>query len=972
MLKKSILIFLAALAVPFSVFAQGKIAGIVKDKTTGESLADVNIIFRAEMVNGREAALEGLITGACSNVKGEYFFLNVPVGVFRIEFSYMGYKTQVITGIKSKMDLTTYLDVKMEEGVLELGEEITFAAERPLIEKSQTASKTGIGANELDNKLPVCTIYDVIQTAASTFNGYVRGGRKFETKTLVDGVDVSDPYFSGGTGHLSIERYTQAVRTQEGEINSVGVNQSSVLAVDILAGTFNAEYEAASAGIINIITKDGGRKYSGKVFFRTSPGGLRHKGPDVYSLETDLYNNERDAKLADPNTAAVGALYNWTPDKYSYGKGRTMNSEASLGGPLGRKGGFFLSNRYYNSYGRFPGEFLRTITTSLKLHYNLSARMKLTGNIIVDDGGQLTGFYNRPFTQYTKFYMEGIPRNRKLGLMYYLNLQHTLSNKTYYEVKFCQNYKHTEIGYTDGNNDGWIDYGEEDGDFLIIDSAAEVEKYYGDDTRRGFFVTSPWGDSGPYTSFGNGIYHTNGPGFYYENLKRSAITLKFDMTSQVTFNHQLKFGFLYKKHTVEDFKQKQQVSVFFDPVYPFEQTDMKIYPMEYGLYFQDKIEYQGIIVNAGLRLDGWKTGGKQYDDLYNPAEQLTDDRGKTSRADIRNTNPETVWNFSPRLGISHPISDNAAMHYSWGRFVQPPQFSNMYEEYGTLSNPSLPNAQDIEWGLPEATAYEMGLQFSPCRGWGFDVTAYYRDIDNYGSLGYQINTRKGYLYYFNTSFGYADSRGIEISIEKRPAGWFSGRISYAYSYIKESVRASAYTIDAETNSIAYTPDKGEIPLENRQYMDTYERNVLGGSSSLSGGYDRKHKIALTTLMNLPFGIDITTLTDAASGFFYSVTATTDDPRLREQAESPWTIQNDVRLSKWFTLGGTKKASVFFEARNIFDRTNITAYSDRDTRDKAMWEEDDNPQGKYGWATNGDGIPFYDIAREIYFGFDFSF
>ncbi len=970
MFKKSLLIFLVALVIPFSVFAQGKIAGIVTDKATGEPLSDVNIVIKARMVDGQEVAMGGVLLGASSNANGEYFILNVPVGIYKIEFSYVGYKTQAKTNVKSELDLSTYLDIEMEEGVLEMGEEITIVAERPLVEKSLTASKTGIDVSELNNTLPINTIDDVIQTAASTFNGYVRGGRKFETKTLVDGVDVSDSYFSGGTGRLSVERYTQAIRTQDGENNAVGINQSSVQAIDILAGTFNAEYEAATAGIINIVTKDGGQKYSGKVFFRSSAGGLGHKGPNVYAWETDLYNAEKLAKSADyPDD--IDKRYNWTPDKYSYGDGRTMNTEISFGGPLGEKGGFFLSNRYYNSNGRFPGEFQRTITTSLKLHYNISRGIKLTGNMIVDDGGQLTGFYNRPFTQYTKFYMEGTPRNQKLGLMYYLNWQHTLSNKTYYEIKFSKNSKQTEIGYTDGNNDGWIDY-DEDGDFLIIDSVADVTKYYGDDTRRGFYVTSPWNDSSAQTSFGNGVYKSNGPGYYYEDLKRSAMTLKFDMTSQVTFNHQLKFGFLYKKHTIEDFKQKQQLSVFFDPNYPFEQTDMKINPKEYGMYFQDKIEYQGIIINAGVRLDGWKSGGKQYDDLYNPAEQVTDDWGKVSRADIRNTDPETVWKLSPRLGISHPISDNAAMHYSWGKFIQPPQFSNMYDEYGTLSNPSLPNAQDVDWAPPEATAYEMGLQFSLGNDWGFDVTAYYRDIDNYGSFGYQINTEAGYLYYFNTSFGYADSRGIEVSVEKRPTGWLSGRMSYAYSYIKASARASAYTLDAVTNRNAYTPDMGDIPLENRQYMDTYERNVMGGNSSLSSGYDRKHKIGLTTLMSLPYGIDLTSLSDWASGFVYPVTATTEDTRLREQAVSKWTMQTDVRLSKWFTLSGSKKVSVFLEIRNLFDRTNIVAYSTADNTDRALWEEDGNPQGKYSWAVNGDGIPFYDIAREMYFGFDFSF
>ncbi|RIK73178.1 hypothetical protein DCC62_17930 [candidate division KSB1 bacterium] len=156
--------------------------------------------------------------------------------------------------------------------------------------------------------------------------------------------------------------------------------------------------------------------------------------------------------------------------------------------------------------------------------------------------------------------------------------------------------------------------------------------------------------------------------------KRNAIQLKGDLTSQINFNHQLKAGFLYRRHSVEDFQQRTQVIKTFDRNFPFEETSYKLNPQEYAIYAQDRIEYQGIIINAGVRIDGFDTGAEQFGDFFNVSRSDTLASGAIQRTQLRSANVPTKWFFGPRLGISHPISDNAAMHYSWGRFFSPPSF----------------------------------------------------------------------------------------------------------------------------------------------------------------------------------------------------------------------------------------------------------------------------------------------------------
>ena len=57
---------------------------------------------------------------------------------------------------------------------------------------------------------------------------------------MVDGIDVSDTYFRAGEGANTYNPYTDVNRTSDGEFTAVGINASNVQALDIVAGTFNA------------------------------------------------------------------------------------------------------------------------------------------------------------------------------------------------------------------------------------------------------------------------------------------------------------------------------------------------------------------------------------------------------------------------------------------------------------------------------------------------------------------------------------------------------------------------------------------------------------------------------------------------------------------------------------------------------------------------------------------------------------
>jgi outer membrane receptor protein involved in Fe transport len=194
-----------------------------------------------------------------------------------------------------------------------------------------------------------------------------------------------------------------------------------------------------------------------------------------------------------------------------------------------------------------------------------------------------------------------------------------------------------------------------------------------------------------------------------------------------------------------------------------------------------------MILNGGIRVDYWAPG-KYVDDacadtssaLIVPQalrQQYLDDTFSLfgSRMKAR---------FSPRLGISHPITDNQTLFFSYGHFSKIPRPQFVYSKLTRTSvRSSLPVGNPNL--NPETTvAYELGIknQFS-----GNDVltiTAYYKDIFDYitektvrrlGTAG----TAQYYTTYLNSD--YARVRGIEIEYKKRAGTWFRGVAYMSYS-----------------------------------------------------------------------------------------------------------------------------------------------------------------------------------------------
>ena len=235
----------------------GKISGKVVDEND-EPLIGCNIIVK------------GTSYGAATNLEGEYFILNVPPGIYQISASMIGYGTVTIEGAQVIVDLTARADFSLRPETIE-GEEIVVTAEKPTVRLDQTSMSAVVSSEDIEN-LPVTDVGDIIELQAGIVrdpNGgfHVRGGRSSEVSFWVDGVATTDSY-DGSSGL---------------EIENAGIQE-----VQVISGTFNAEYGQAMSGIVNVVTKDGGQNYDGNLDFYA--GGYHSNHSDIYSLSSPFSN----------------------------------------------------------------------------------------------------------------------------------------------------------------------------------------------------------------------------------------------------------------------------------------------------------------------------------------------------------------------------------------------------------------------------------------------------------------------------------------------------------------------------------------------------------------------------------------------------------------------------------------------------------------------------------------------------------
>ncbi len=154
---------------------------------------------------------------------------------------------------------------------------------------------------------------------------------------------------------------------------------------------------------------------------------------------------------------------------------------------------------------------------------------------------------------------------------------------------------------------------------------------------------------------------------------------------------------------------------------------------------QDKLELGSFTVNAGLRLDYSSSNVDWY------AVSAFEQSFFSSKYDESTVYPTVrstpQWQISPRLGIAHPISENAKLFFNYGHFKQLPQYETLFRIQRTSQN-SMSSYGDPNIFLAKTISYELGFDYVLWEDYLVQVAGFYNDISDqqdfteiYGTVG---------------------------------------------------------------------------------------------------------------------------------------------------------------------------------------------------------------------------------------------
>jgi outer membrane receptor protein involved in Fe transport len=879
------LVALALAARPAHAQATGKITGVVTDSETGETLVGVSVVV---------AGSDGV--GSATDLEGRYYILQSPVGTQTLRVTYVGYAPVTVEGVEVRSGLTSTVNVRMAPEAIEAGE-VVVTAENPLVRPDITSTRRTTSREEMINTPGLEGALDVLRNEAgvvldagpqaiqigqgqtlqvrdeSVKNVHVRGGRGGEILFLVDGMPVSHPIY-GGRSVL--------------ELTVNDVDQ-----VELLTGAFSAEYGQAQSGVVNISTRSGGDRLQAGFDVKTDEVGLLGRSYDTRFLSFFGGGPLTPLNRAIPGTASVFVSGNVNLTNTPYDNRRTRQPFDVLGLAL-------------------PGRQDNTAGLNARLDWRAAPGLRLAGT------------YNASWKAYTTYdwlwqdFPEHLPASTRQNHNVALSLNHVLSDRTFYTVR---------AGYLGVDFRSNLD-GRRPSDFWVFypdSSAFAARQGMGYDAFR-----QQHGDAAPFRVDPTvapptldpltGLFDGSGFVTSWRDDRTRSFTFKADLTSQVTPSHLAKVGVEVQRHDIRyvdvadggvalsPYGRRVWLGEGSDAVVrppgPFPEFGQNrwvfdVRPMTVGLYAQDKFELSTLIINAGLRLDGFLVGetvfGEEYRQTWEAATGLAPDWRRLRTA------------LSPRLGISFPINTETVLFFSYGHFSQLPELQFYYRDPytgGLTGNPGL----DYELTI----LYEFGLTREVARDWAVDVKGYAKDIS--GQIG--TTTVRGDLglpVHLYDNNGYARARGLELVLTRRAAGMLSGSATYTVQW------ANGFASSAFEN---YVQSLTDFPLpirERRLGWDTRHQAVAQGTFTTGTRAGRR-------LFGLPVPphFTATVLSRGQTGLPYTP-GTTDQAeaqRTENTATGPPVFSTDLRLRQGIDLPGRGVLSVFVDVFNLFDQNNV--------------------------------------------------
>jgi outer membrane receptor protein involved in Fe transport len=857
LLLSSALLVLAAVA-PARAFAQatGKIAGSVVDRKTGRALAFVNV------------AVPEARTGALSDSKGDFLIGNVPPGTYTVRAQFTGYGMETVPGIVVAAGRTATLKIAMTEVVVATEKEVVVTGTRPLVDVKAGGTIRTVRSEDIANQ-GLQTIADVVASQAGVSNEEnvlrVRGGRGDEVTIFVDGVAFRDPI--------------------SGESTAGKLSARSVAELTLVSSGFSARYGQALSGVVDVRLKDGGPNFEGGLsaqagnwwtqFYEAQLSGpdpvtrgLRRVGLGLPGEATMFLNLSAD--FTNTHLPALNDL----PGRPRL---RSGYEDSFLGAKFRYSPDVFMP--FQENVWRGVAKWTWKPRTELKfgVAYNK--------NVAFDQG-----FSRRPFADisgqsltypwYLHDRLTHFPTVTTDANTFAIDVTKTTGTKGFHQFQVSRSFSGQEVA-VDGKK--WFEYEQPDEDGL---PAGQNRPYFQ--------------DSGDYNE--------------WDFAKSISWTADYRLARNFGRIHRAEFGL---QNTFQDVQYTTIIDPWvFDPDGLGRDHDLwRVHPAQGAAYAQDRLEYEGFIVEGGVRLD-WFFPGSELERAV--ADTANKNISSSTRQDFMEDTGSVFGRrvkgvLSPRIAVSHPIRGQDKLFFNFGQFTQFPSYYYVYSKLTSVSSASFPVLGNPNLNPEKSVQFEVGGEHLFRPDLAGKIALFQKDIYDYPtSVSFQRlegENISDFLVFLNLDF--ARSRGFELEFEKSRRKYWSWRANYTYSVAKgKSSDPNAAKIVEESGGNARERNLGEGYLFwNRPHRLNF---AVDFRSPLDG--DRAAAFGVT----LPRGFGANLSGTFQSGRAYTpANALGDDQAAQYSKNGPFEVLLNLKLGKEIRAGA-RALRLSLTGENILD------------------------------------------------------
>jgi hypothetical protein len=776
----------------------GKISGVVTDAQTGE------------VIIGASVVITGTSYGSPTDIYGNFTILNLPPGEYTVRTSSVGYTAMTQTQVRVVIDQTTTLNFKLIPEAVQ-SEEVIVVAQRPVVQKDVSSSQANITSKDIET-LPVASVSAVVGLQAGIQSGLVIRGSSNADQTafIVDGLTLRN------------ERNNQPYS---------GISLSSIQDIQVQTGGFNAEYGDIRSGVVNVITKEGKLKgYSLGASVRVAPPTAKNFGPSPFNYNSyfmrpfldpavafvgtgtgndpgpwDAYTRAQYRNFIGWNAVSKQSLADNDPNNdltpleaqqlflFQHRKDGTIRKpdydvDGGFGGPVPIVSDYLGNLRFFASYRQSQSMYMIPLSTdayrdwygSLRVTSDIGSSMKLmasymrgiqtgtssnnTGNSgMMATAGDIANSMNEANYADLQMYMNDYYCPTQVNMTSYgAKFTHALSNASMYEASL--NYVLFQYNTNPGRARDTSRI------YLFGNSYYVDEAPFGYSTKTNEYY------------FGTNFTNTYGQSGSRDTSKISNLTFKFDYSTQLNRFNLIKTGV----EIVSTISNTNYATV--NSVNGATTTSRwNTYPYRASWYIQDKLEYQGMIANLGIRVDDSDPNGTWYD--YSMFDsRLFGFASLGMDTTITRIQIKKQVMVSPRLGVAFPVTEYAKLFFNYGHFYSMPQPEDLFLVRHDPTSGSVTRLANPNNPLPKTVAYELGYEHSLMDQFLIRVAGYYKNVSNQITAGNQnLISIKGTTglanavnYTLSIPNSYEDIRGFEVTFTRNRGNWITGMLNFTY------------------------------------------------------------------------------------------------------------------------------------------------------------------------------------------------